>query len=66
MGKKYGIPATSSMFTSPASQKLAKRAKFEETYSLNFVDFLDDQGIQVFPNIENYSKTVRMMGRKFN
>lgn len=65
MGKKYGIPATCTMFTAPASQTQAKRAGFEEIYALDFVDFLDDEGKQVFPNIEKYSKAVKMMGKKF-
>lgn len=65
MGKKYNIPATCTLFTAEASQRQAKRAGFQEVFTLEFVDFLNEEGKQVFPNIENHSKRVKMMGKIF-
>lgn len=65
MGKKYGIPATCTMFTAEVSQRQARRAGFEEVYELDCVNFFDDEGKQVFRNVEKYTKSVKMMGKKF-
>ena len=62
MAKKYGFPATSTMFTAASSQIQAKRAGFEEGYSLDYSDFLDEDGNQAFPNID--SKCAKIMMKR--
>ncbi|KAJ8687511.1 hypothetical protein QAD02_023305 [Eretmocerus hayati] len=64
MAKKYGIVATSSMFTAKPSQSEAARAGFKEYASVNCGDLLDSSGNHVFPNVE--SKYTKLMMKKFN
>ncbi|XP_014226796.1 uncharacterized protein LOC106652382 [Trichogramma pretiosum] len=63
LGKKYGFPATSTMFTAAASQRQAERAGFEEKFSKNYADIVDENGKPQFPNIT--SKCVKIMMKRF-
>lgn len=62
IGKKYKIPATSTIFTAKVSQILAERAGFKEETSQDYADFLDDDGQPFFPNIE--SKCMKIMMKR--
>ncbi|KAL7299178.1 hypothetical protein TKK_0007774 [Trichogramma kaykai] len=63
MGKKFGIKGTSTTFTAKASQILATRAGFEEKFSWNYADILNDDGTPFFPNIE--TENFKIMTKKF-
>jgi len=53
IGKKYGCLATSTVFSVPTSQKQAARAGFEEGFTIEYKDVVDDKGNPIFPNIES-------------
>ncbi|XP_014227016.1 uncharacterized protein LOC106652526 [Trichogramma pretiosum] len=64
IGRKYGLTATSTAFTAPASQIQAERAGFETVFEQDYASVLDDEGSLIFPNIK--SKSVKIMIKKLN
>ncbi|XP_071631320.1 uncharacterized protein [Temnothorax longispinosus] len=62
IGPMYGVPATSTAFTSIISQKSAAGAGFEEFSKKNFTDLVDKNGKEYFPGIN--SKEFKIMGKR--
>lgn len=62
IGREYNIPVTSTMFTSPISQKLAARCGFETLLEKDYVDMVDEKGNQVLPDIK--VKSLKVMSKK--
>ncbi|XP_011705945.1 PREDICTED: uncharacterized protein LOC105461160 [Wasmannia auropunctata] len=63
LGPKYGIPVTSTVFTSIISQKIAADVGFEELFTKKYADFVDENGKEYFPGIK--SKELKVMAKKF-
>ncbi|XP_054001068.1 uncharacterized protein LOC128888341 [Hylaeus anthracinus] len=61
IGREYNIQVTSTVFTSPISQKLAARSGFEDLLTKEFKDLVDEKG-ELFPNIT--SKIVKVSAKK--
>ncbi|KAJ8687509.1 hypothetical protein QAD02_023303 [Eretmocerus hayati] len=59
IGKKYDIPATSTIFSAVTSQTQAERAGFEVALEKNYSEFKDEHGNPLFPTIE--CKSVKQM-----
>jgi len=59
IGRKYGIAASSTLFTGPSSQIQAERAGFETAFALEYSQVRDENGELLFPNIE--SKQIKLM-----
>lgn len=62
VGREHNIPVTATAFTSPISQKLAARSGFEDLYSKDYDDMLDEQGNKIFPGIK--SKEMKIMAKR--
>ncbi|XP_025994415.1 uncharacterized protein LOC105207188 isoform X2 [Solenopsis invicta] len=62
IGPMYGIPATSTAFTSIISQKSAAGAGFEEFLTKKYVDLVDKDGKEYYPGIK--SENFKIMGKK--
>lgn len=62
IGREYNIPVTSTAFTSAISQKLAARCGFEVRFEKDYDKILDDEGKEIFPNIQ--FKTFKVMARR--
>jgi len=60
IGKKYGIPASSTVFTARASQILAERAGYQTELIQNFSEILDENGKPFFVGIESTDMRVMM------
>lgn len=59
--KAVGIPATCTVFTSIASQKLAQRAGFQEMTEINYEDIQKIDPTWKFPGIEKHTKSCKYM-----
>lgn len=62
IGREYNISVTSTAFTSPISQKLAARCGFETLIEKDYVDMVDEEGNQLFPEVK--VKSLKVMSRK--
>ncbi|XP_014205823.1 uncharacterized protein LOC106637530 [Copidosoma floridanum] len=62
IGKKYGIPATSTVFTARSSQVLAERAGYQTKSIQKYLDILDQHGKLFFAGIE--AEDMRVMIKK--
>ncbi|XP_011704618.1 PREDICTED: uncharacterized protein LOC105459946 [Wasmannia auropunctata] len=63
IGPKYGLPATSTVFTSIISQRSAAGVGFEELLTKKYADFVDENGKEKFPGIK--SKEFKVMAKRF-
>ncbi|XP_011700236.1 PREDICTED: uncharacterized protein LOC105457327 [Wasmannia auropunctata] len=63
IGPKYGVSATSTVFSSIFSQKSAADAGFEEFLTKKIADWVDENGKEKFPGIK--SKEFKFMGKRF-
>ncbi|XP_076686734.1 arylalkylamine N-acetyltransferase-like 2 [Andrena cerasifolii] len=62
IGCEYNIPVTSTVFTSPISQKLATRCGYEVLLEVDYDDIVDGEGKKIFPGIQ--VKTMKVMARR--
>ena len=62
VGREYNIAVTSTVFTSPISQKLAERCGFELLLAVDYDDIVDGEGKKIFPGIR--VKTMKVMARR--
>lgn len=62
VGREYNLSVTSTVFTSPISQKLAERNGFETLYQERYEDVVDDDGNELFPGIG--VEFVKVMAKK--
>ena len=62
IGREYNIPVTSTVFTSPISQKLAERCGHELLLAVDYDDIVNDEGKKIFPGIQ--VKTMKVMARR--
>ncbi|EGI64121.1 PREDICTED: uncharacterized protein LOC105147412 [Acromyrmex echinatior] len=64
IGPMYGVPATSTVFSSIISQKSAAGAGFEVLEIKNFADMIDKNGKEYFPGID--SKDFKIMAKRLS
>ncbi|KYN03212.1 PREDICTED: uncharacterized protein LOC108773586 [Cyphomyrmex costatus] len=64
IGSMYGVPATSTVFSSIISQKSAAGAGFEVIQTKNFADMVDKNGKEYFPGID--SKDFKVMSKRLS
>ena len=62
IGREYNILVTSTVFTSPISQKLAERCGHELLLAVDYDDIVDGEGKKIFPGIQ--VKTMKVMARR--
>lgn len=62
IGRKYGITATSTIFSAAASQIQAERAGFETLFIQDYAEVVDKNGTLLFPGIE--AKVLKIMAKK--
>ena len=64
IGKEYGIPATSAIFTAVPSQVLGERAGFNTVLTIPYTEILRKDGTTFFPNIQ--SSNLKVMIKKLS
>lgn len=65
LSKAMGIPASMTLFTAIASQKLAARVGFKEWYVVSYDDLAKLDPPYIFPNISNHTKDCKTMVKVF-
>jgi len=63
--KAEGYSAAKCIFTSPYSQRIARKRGFEEFYAMALKDFKDDEGNLILPGAVDTDDTAILMGLKF-